>query len=672
MKSAAASASFHGLAIGNQPTLPATAILEIAAAGSRLVCTDDVTEGTSLACVAFSNQRVKNSSTHLRCVVDMITGAVAVTPLVTTAGDVPAAPILTATTSHVMSSFKVPDVKSVVVSSSRASLAKCFEWLGQWQHTPTATAVLELNAEALFLPAAICESLSALQMSAGDDLCGPLQSASCDVVTVPRSTNAAKMQISAQLQGQSADSANATAYPELSNGNKVHGTVQLQQMRFKPVEFPPPAHAFSVGWRRRELQSAPISGAKWLLLSHAHDIGLHTVCNPAAHDRLNAISVRFSPEGENSVTSQRTTAKTELVASSPLHLHWLLKASAPDQLLLIGSANTDNSLPQEPSLLPTSNEVEKSFYLDSLVWAHTARDLAGVEAKVSSITFGQQRTQYDIEYSNSDISSCTAIAASKTRFMEDRPSHGISLDLPGATNARNTSVCPSAQQLQWLLTASKETCAAVRHGDLLVERLSASVLAPKPRRGLKLRADMCCVVTGGTKGLGLQYAKQLAREGCKKLVLTSRSGILAPEDEAWFEALGASVVVRPCDASKPEDCAALATWLRENMAAVQIFAHAAGVLSFDLLPDMSPEAFEASVLPKAVGANALVAAGLPVEASLLFSSTASVWSQAGAAHYSAGNACLDAAAQWWQNAGLPGTAVNFGPFGADGMAASLG
>lgn len=46
----------------------------------------------------------------------------------------------------------------------------------------------------------------------------------------------------------------------------------------------------------------------------------------------------------------------------------------------------------------------------------------------------------------------------------------------------------------------------------------------------------------------------------------------------------------------------------------------------------------------------------------LFSSTSAAWSQAGAAHYAAGNSYLDATAAAARAAGLPTTAVNFGPF----------
>lgn len=66
----------------------------------------------------------------------------------------------------------------------------------------------------------------------------------------------------------------------------------------------------------------------------------------------------------------------------------------------------------------------------------------------------------------------------------------------------------------------------------------------------------------------------------------------------------------------------------------------------------------------------LADAQLPVEQAALFSSTSALWSQPGAAAYSAANRCLDGLAHAWQAAGHPATTINFGPFGDVGMAAA--
>ena len=73
---------------------------------------------------------------------------------------------------------------------------------------------------------------------------------------------------------------------------------------------------------------------------------------------------------------------------------------------------------------------------------------------------------------------------------------------------------------------------------------------------------------------------------------------------------------------------------------------------------------------QAVGPASLGAAQIPVESEVLFSSTSAVWSQSGAGHYAAANSHLDALAASRHHAGLPATAIQFGPFAETGMAAS--
>ena len=84
---------------------------------------------------------------------------------------------------------------------------------------------------------------------------------------------------------------------------------------------------------------------------------------------------------------------------------------------------------------------------------------------------------------------------------------------------------------------------------------------------------------------------------------------------------------------------------------------------------MTDEDFWSIVRPKAVGAHALAAAGMPLLTKQLFSSTSAVWSQPGAGHYAAANASIDSIAEAEHTAGLPACAVQFGPFSGIGMAA---
>lgn len=68
--------------------------------------------------------------------------------------------------------------------------------------------------------------------------------------------------------------------------------------------------------------------------------------------------------------------------------------------------------------------------------------------------------------------------------------------------------------------------------------------------------------------------------------------------------------------------------------------------------------------------SAFQEAALPLQSQLAFSSTSSVWSQTGAAHYASANVFLDIYAARTQQAGLPCTAIQYGPFATSGMAAT--
>lgn len=52
------------------------------------------------------------------------------------------------------------------------------------------------------------------------------------------------------------------------------------------------------------------------------------------------------------------------------------------------------------------------------------------------------------------------------------------------------------------------------------------------------------------------------------------------------------------DASEPAHNRQLAHWLHNHLPAVAVFGHAAGLLGFDLIPDLTPQQFARIVSPK--------------------------------------------------------------------------
>ncbi len=91
------------------------------------------------------------------------------------------------------------------------------------------------------------------------------------------------------------------------------------------------------------------------------------------------------------------------------------------------------------------------------------------------------------------------------------------------------------------------------------------------------------LVTGASSGMGLEYAKQLAAEGCNIIVVSNRdednrkvAGMLAGE-------YGVEAVPYYADLSKSESCQALYDWTRERGYVIDILISNAGMLVWNKL-----------------------------------------------------------------------------------------
>ncbi len=180
------------------------------------------------------------------------------------------------------------------------------------------------------------------------------------------------------------------------------------------------------------------------------------------------------------------------------------------------------------------------------------------------------------------------------------------------------------------------------------------------------------LVTGGTGALGAHVTRWLAGRGAPHVLLTSRRGPDSPGVDRLvteIEALGTKVTVAACDAA---DRAALDALLAGIPAELPLTAvvHAAGTGEFVPLENTTLDAFAAGLHAKVTGAANLHDAlrDTPLDAFVLFSSVSAVWGSGGQAAYAAANAYLDGLAQRRRAAGLPATAVSWGPWAGEGMA----
>ena len=208
----------------------------------------------------------------------------------------------------------------------------------------------------------------------------------------------------------------------------------------------------------------------------------------------------------------------------------------------------------------------------------------------------------------------------------------------------------------------------------VVLSLQGVVSQPASEAPISVRSEATYLITGGLGSLGLLVAEWLVRQGARHLVLVGRGGRDVPHEARAaieeMERAGAQIVVAQTDVTREEQVAGVLARIDASMPPLRGIIHAAGVLDDGLLLKLDRERLAAVMAPKVEGAWNLHALTLdrPLDFFVLFSSVASVLGSPGQGCYAAANAFLDGLSQYRHALGLPALAINWGPWGAVGMA----
>ncbi len=220
-----------------------------------------------------------------------------------------------------------------------------------------------------------------------------------------------------------------------------------------------------------------------------------------------------------------------------------------------------------------------------------------------------------------------------------------------------------------LLHPDAEDQVAIREGQCYVPRLVAT--KPPTSSSPQLDSNGCYLITGGLGSLGLKVARWLVDQGARHLLLLSRQG-LTPETQPAVTALEATGVEVTAMAADVTDLAQMQqVWQQMHSAGIPLkgVVHAAGVEGFAPLTEITPEQWQSVLRPKVQGGWILHQLSLQenLDFFVCFSSIASVWGSQGQAHYAAANQFLDSLVQYRRAQGLPGLAINWGPWAGGGM-----
>ncbi|MFI0421374.1 type I polyketide synthase, partial [Spongiactinospora sp. 9N601] len=250
--------------------------------------------------------------------------------------------------------------------------------------------------------------------------------------------------------------------------------------------------------------------------------------------------------------------------------------------------------------------------------------------------------------------------------LERPATWGGLIDLPDLSGGLDER---AADRLCRVLAGSHgEDQLALRPSGVFARRLARATVPPESRPWTP--GGGAVLITGGTGALGAHVARDLARAGATRLVLTSRRGADSPgaaDLRAELAGLGAEVEIAACDVADRDQVAALLDRLAAGGTRVTAVVHAAGAATSATIEDTTPDELADALAAKAGGAANLDELLGDLEAFVLFSSGAGIWGSGGQAAYAAANAYLDALARNRAARGLPATAIAWGLWAGAGM-----
>lgn len=241
----------------------------------------------------------------------------------------------------------------------------------------------------------------------------------------------------------------------------------------------------------------------------------------------------------------------------------------------------------------------------------------------------------------------------------------------GYFHALPTTVFPAAEAENAFryMAQSKHT------GKVVLDLSEQPVMAfPAPTTGARIRDNATYLVTGGTRGFGLEIAKWLVAQGARHLVLLSRSGAAADEAKQAMmvmQSQGVQVMVEAVDVGDAVQLKHLLQRMTATMPPLRGVVHGAMVLDDVLLPGLTADRLRQVMAPKVLGALHLHAATreIPLDFFVMLSSVAALVGNVGQASYAAANAFLDVFAQYRRVRGLPAITISWGALAEVGVVA---
>ncbi|MCL6588808.1 MAG: SDR family oxidoreductase [Firmicutes bacterium] len=251
------------------------------------------------------------------------------------------------------------------------------------------------------------------------------------------------------------------------------------------------------------------------------------------------------------------------------------------------------------------------------------------------------------------------------------------------------SIAKITEIIAEILAGAGSFLTAYREGRRYEEIITELPLETIANQEIKMGADGAVLITGGTGGIGLEFAKHLARKQPLKIALVNRSPI--PERAAWdkllkesadpklkrklqafreIERYGGEVACYRADVAKREEIEPVLHEIRQKYGKIRGIIHAAGTGGGSLIVDETPESLDQALAAKTLGTwwlDHLTRQDDP-DFFIMFSSAITIVSGVGSGAYTAANAYLDAYAGYRNREGKRTLTINWPAWKETGLA----
>ena len=217
--------------------------------------------------------------------------------------------------------------------------------------------------------------------------------------------------------------------------------------------------------------------------------------------------------------------------------------------------------------------------------------------------------------------------------------------------------------------AFKDMKASKHIGKLVVafdeNRFGVRKCASTPTRGQQ-DPNATYLVSGGVEGLGFQTARHLCVNGCKHIILLSRSGAESEARQtnvAELTSMGVDVKIVSVDVGDSKLLKPMLLETLKEMPPLKGIVHSAVVLDDGIINNLTPERISNVLHAKALGAWNLHTAveGMELDFFIMYSSVITMLGNPGQANYAAANTAVETLASYRRSQGLPAVAIGWGP-----------